>query len=130
MATEPLPERIGPEDWAEETEYAATDWPQDQDERPGISPPLLHGGVLNSSGQPNRPIAGQSGKPISGRITVQAADQGPCLYLGPSGQRCDRRAVEGGFCAIHGPGGGIAQRAANPAKVLAAVAAIVALIWP
>jgi hypothetical protein len=27
------------------------------------------------------------------------ADQGPCLYLGPRGQRCGRRATAGGFCA-------------------------------
>ena len=26
---------------------------------------------------------------------------GPCLYLGPSGQRCARPALEGGFCAVH-----------------------------
>src|ERR1700734_2250543 len=29
---------------------------------------------------------------------------GPCLYLGPQGQRCDRAATEGGFCAKHQPG--------------------------
>lgn len=29
---------------------------------------------------------------------------GPCLYLGPQGQRCDRPAVEDGFCARHVPG--------------------------
>jgi hypothetical protein len=28
-------------------------------------------------------------------------DQGPCLYLGEAGQRCSRRAVEGGFCLAH-----------------------------
>jgi hypothetical protein len=64
------------------------------------------------------------GAPSSG------ADQGPCLYLGPRGQRCGRRATKGGFCAIHQPGavvGGIAK----PSKKLAAsVLAIVAVIWP
>jgi hypothetical protein len=28
-------------------------------------------------------------------------DLGPCLYFGPAGERCDRRAVEDGFCARH-----------------------------
>src|ERR1700722_19271843 len=31
------------------------------------------------------------------------ADLGPCLYLGPAGQRCDRRAARDGFCSRHQP---------------------------
>jgi Family of unknown function (DUF5763) len=31
------------------------------------------------------------------------SDQGPCLYFGPQGQRCSRRAVSNGFCASHLP---------------------------
>ena len=65
-----------------------------------------------------------AGAPSSG------ADQGPCLYLGPRGQRCDRRATKGGFCAIHQPDGAI-SRVAKPSKKLAAsLLAIVAIIWP
>ncbi len=30
-------------------------------------------------------------------------DQGPCLYFGPQGQRCDRPAIANGFCARHLP---------------------------
>jgi len=30
-------------------------------------------------------------------------DYGPCLYLGPAGQRCQKRAMDGGFCATHRP---------------------------
>jgi hypothetical protein len=40
----------------------------------------------------------------SPRVTAPAkADEGPCLYLGPAGQRCDRRATRGCFCAAHQP---------------------------
>jgi hypothetical protein len=28
-------------------------------------------------------------------------DQGPCLYFGPQGQRCDRPAIASNFCARH-----------------------------
>lgn len=60
---------------------------------------------------------------------------GPCLYLGPQGQRCARPALEGGFCAVHRPGGGtltgtLAGSARKASRVLAAGAAIVAIVWP
>jgi hypothetical protein len=54
---------------------------------------------------------------------------GPCLYLGPAGQRCNRPALAGSFCAKHRPGG-IASAVRNPSRVLAATGAIVALLWP
>src|ERR1700678_3615662 len=54
--------------------------------------------------------------------SLPVADQGPCLYLGPNGQRCDRGAVEDGFCAIHRPGG-IASKIPQPGRVAAALAA-------
>lgn len=55
--------------------------------------------------------------------------QGPCLYFGPAGERCNRPALAGGFCAVHRPG---ARNKAirNPARLLAAAGAIVALLWP
>jgi hypothetical protein len=56
------------------------------------------------------------------------ADQGPCLYLGPSGQRCDEKAFEGGFCAKHQPGAAPPITAAS--KVVAASAGIIGLLWP
>jgi len=62
------------------------------------------------------------------------ADQGPCLYFGPRGQRCNRRALIGGFCAIHQPGGsfsGVPGATSKPSKkFIASVLAIVAVIWP
>ena len=54
---------------------------------------------------------------------------GPCLYLGPSGQRCAKLALEGGFCAVHAPGSGAAITP-NRRRVLAAVAAIIGILWP
>lgn len=74
--------------------------------------------------------------PVSEISTAQASanpaaakNWGPCLYLGTSGQRCARPALEGGFCAVHSPrsGEGIAP---NRKRVLAAVAAIIGILWP
>lgn len=56
-------------------------------------------------------------------------DQGPCLYLGPAGQRCNRRAVEGGFCALHQPGA-VAAKLAKPSKIVAAILGILGALWP
>jgi hypothetical protein len=58
------------------------------------------------------------------------ADQGPCLYLGPAGQRCGRRAVTGGFCAVHMPGATAGARIGKPSKWLAAIAGILGVLWP
>ena len=57
------------------------------------------------------------------------ADYGPCLYLGPSGQRCGRRALEGGFCTLHQPD---AKRPGssppNTKRIAAVIGALVALL--
>ncbi|HVB34096.1 MAG TPA: hypothetical protein VNJ52_06975 [Patescibacteria group bacterium] len=37
----------------------------------------------------------------AGGASARAWAHGPCLYLGQRGQRCDRPALEGGFCARH-----------------------------
>ena len=58
-----------------------------------------------------------------------SADYGPCLYLGPSGQRCGRRALEGGFCALHQPGAKRLPSGKPSGKRIAAViGALVALL--
>lgn len=59
-----------------------------------------------------------------------AADQGPCLYLGPAGQRCYRRAVKDGFCALHLPGAAAIRKVGKPAKWVAAIGGIVGVLWP
>lgn len=64
-------------------------------------------------------------------LPTAVGDQGPCLYLGPGGQRCDRRAVAGGFCARHGKNAGpdAPEVTLSPRKLIAILAAAVAL-WP
>jgi hypothetical protein len=70
------------------------------------------------NGFPAHPSAGGSEK----------ADLGPCLYLGPEGQRCGERAFDGGFCAKHQPGA--ASPIAGGSKVVAASIGILGLLWP
>ncbi len=63
------------------------------------------------------------------RATTVSLDQGPCLYLGPGGQRCSKRAVASSFCRAHLPGGP-GTSTTKPARFWAAVAAILGLLWP
>ncbi len=63
-------------------------------------------------------------------VSSTTADQGPCLYLGPAGQRCSRRATMGGYCSQHQPG---ATRIGVPAispKKMAAIGVAIAMLWP
>jgi hypothetical protein len=62
-------------------------------------------------------------------VTSGPEELGPCLFLGPAGERCSRRALEGGFCGVHQPGG-IAKLIAAPGRVFAATITIVVLLWP
>jgi hypothetical protein len=67
----------------------------------------------------------EAGIPVSG-------DLGPCLYLGPAGQRCSRRALEGGFCARHQPE---ARRfaglsVAQISRRAVAIFGLLAVLWP
>ncbi len=63
-------------------------------------------------------------------LVSKGADQGPCLYLGPRGQRCGRRALRGGFCAIHQSGGASGGASKPSKKFVASLLAIAAVIWP
>ena len=57
------------------------------------------------------------------------ADQGPCLYFGPGGRRCNRQAIEGGFCEQHQPGAKpVGQGAIGMRRVVAILAALAALL--
>lgn len=67
-----------------------------------------------------------------------ATDFGPCLYLGPAGQRCGGRAAANGFCRRHQPdsrflkeSGGIgpATPLLSPRRV-GVIFTILALLWP
>jgi hypothetical protein len=67
---------------------------------------------------------------LSSHPRTNVADQGPCLYLGPSGQRCQRRALEGGYCATHRPGAISLPSAPLSKKTLAAIIGIATVLWP
>jgi hypothetical protein len=56
-------------------------------------------------------------------------DHGPCLFLGDAGERCGRRALEGGFCARHRPGE-VTEGLVTPSRVVAASITILVLVWP
>jgi hypothetical protein len=68
--------------------------------------------------------------------STTAQDLGPCLYLGPAGQRCSRRAVNDGFCAVHQPGQSgqsrpaVRRPAAKSSRVVAAILGILGVLWP
>jgi Family of unknown function (DUF5763) len=57
-------------------------------------------------------------------------DLGPCLYFGPAGERCDRRAVQDGFCSKHQPGAKPLVSSSKPTKVMAAAIAIIGILLP
>ncbi len=75
---------------------------------------------------------------IAPTIRKNSSDQGPCLYFGPQGQRCDRPAIANGFCRRHLPmqpgepsESGVASPSSKPfARVIAVGIAIFAAIWP
>jgi len=76
-------------------------------------------------------------KPAIQPIPRANADEGPCLYLGPAGQRCDRRATRACFCAAHQPKA--SNLLASPSifstftltpKKVAAFFIALAMLWP
>jgi len=71
-------------------------------------------------------LAESAGKPQ--RVPVD--DQGPCLYLGPSGQRCDRRAAAASFCTRHQPGASQTLSLPQLSRRSAAVIGLLAVLWP
>ncbi len=75
-------------------------------------------------------VEGPSMRPISSTTNSNAPDEGPCLYLGPAGQRCYRRAIAGGFCAEHQPGAAARRNIGKKGKVAAAIAGIGGALWP
>ncbi len=67
---------------------------------------------------------------LSPALGDKDADQGPCLFLGPNGQRCGRRALAGGYCATHRPGAISLPKVALTKRTLAAIAAASWFLWP
>jgi len=84
----------------------------------------------------------QAGKPTLGaapsrpaskslKLPPKSTVESPCLYIGPSGQRCNRPAGASGFCSKHqlAPAGESDSNAAT-VKRAAAVIAVLAALWP
>lgn len=86
------------------------------------------------AGDEQEPWEAPSTLPASGIASPprpsKGEDQGPCLYLGPSGQRCDRRAIEGGFCLQHQPGGARKIPSGRSARRAMALGIAFAVLWP
>ena len=61
---------------------------------------------------------------------VLPGDLGPCLYFGPAGQRCDRRATRDGFCQRHQQGMPTISAPFLTPKKLAAFLIALAMLWP
>lgn len=77
----------------------------------------------------------------SSRLKVTPADQGPCLYLGPSGERCTRRAFRDGYCVNHQPtkpsrlnspsdGAAADKPSSRMVKIISALAALLGFLAP
>jgi hypothetical protein len=64
------------------------------------------------------------------KAPAEEDDQGPCLYLGPAGQRCYRPAVRDGFCAAHQPGAPARAKIGKRSKLVAAIAGLGGVLWP
>jgi hypothetical protein len=67
-------------------------------------------------------------QPVPSRTS--SVDLGPCLYLGPAGQRCDRRATKDGFCSRHQTGVPEISAPFFTPKKLAAFLIALAMFWP
>lgn len=67
---------------------------------------------------------------IAVNAPAKETDEGPCLYLGPAGQRCYQPALKGGFCAAHQPGATSRAKVGKRTKVAAAAAGIGGALWP
>ena len=76
-------------------------------------------GALEANGEP-MPAGGQG----------LAANCGPCLHLGPRGQRCPFPAVAGGYCARHHSDPELRMPGRNYTRVLVATVALAMIVWP
>src|SRR5215469_5673372 len=77
------------------------------------------------------PGSGDEGKDLATPTMPQSESRrhGNCLYFGLAGERCDRPAAESGFCREHS-GNREEADPRKPGRILAAVMAILALLWP
>src|ERR1700722_12371326 len=79
----------------------------------------------------SKDFPGSAEIPPSLAESATSGTQGPCLYLGPQGQRCTRPALSGGFCSRHLPGSEIAKPGSRGVpRIAAATIGILAALWP
>ncbi|MGH9703985.1 MAG: DUF5763 domain-containing protein [Candidatus Acidiferrales bacterium] len=62
-------------------------------------------------------------------LDAQKAPYGPCLFLGPRGERCSRQAAENGYCVNHDPEGPPIITGV-PGKRFWALVGATAVLWP
>jgi Family of unknown function (DUF5763) len=89
-----------------------------------IGAPLVDNAPVGQN-QTNMPSDHELGEPPAS----EAWRFGPCRYLGPEGQRCDRPAGEDGFCTRHSPEQAGARRR-KATQIAAAILLALGLLWP
>ena len=113
------------------SDHEAEDMPLDSFEWPSVN---IHGlkqaretpGAERSSVNPSDQLTPKPSIPNRALL----GDLGPCLYFGPAGQRCDRRATRDGFCQRHQPGIPTISAPFLTPKKLAAFLIALAMLWP
>ena len=75
-------------------------------------------------GDPGEPLPGTPGWPPS------PLAQRLCLYIGPSGERCNRVATRGDFCSRHSAPDPEAPTGGVVVKRAIAVGGALAILWP
>lgn len=90
-----------------------------------------HSDLPQTSSEDLRNLSSSDGIPKYAPDSATSSTQGPCLYLGPSGQRCSRQALQGGFCIHHQPDAVIPEKHGRGlTKVAGAGIGILAAMWP
>jgi hypothetical protein len=89
------------------------------------------GNALDAQKFPSPDLEDSAETPPSLLESVVSDAQGPCLYLGPEGQRCTRPARADGFCSRHQPGSETAKPGSGGvSRIAAASIGILAALWP
>lgn len=96
-----------------------------------FSPPTVEPTSQIPAGQ--FPVS-SSDQPVFSQLpNVQLANRPLCLYLGPSGERCYRPALDNGFCPSHQPNASptaLRDQSRSRKKKAAATVGIIAALWP
>jgi hypothetical protein len=90
-------------------------------------PESLVGGSMEASHDVDPAWLDELGEPPEPAADVS---HGPCLYLGPSGERCSKPALAGDYCTRHHPDPEKRWPSRSYKRVLLASIALVAILWP